>query len=302
MDTVDKTISNYKFNTKEIEKLREEEIDKLLNNKIVASFVNKYNLNREFINSHLVEFIDMAKYDLVCLDCKGYNKCKNSPKGFIKVINLDTLNLEFSKCKYLDKLDGIINKYVIRDFDDDFIDIDFMTILNRPFNNAFKAKLAKVVGKESNKGIYLYGSASVGKTYCIAALTNTLVKTYNLKCAFVNFKKFLISLKENFGTDNDNSNERINVLKKIDILVLDDLGAEKATEWSTYEVLSEILEYRLHENKLTFITSRYNKDELGQLYFRNKILTKRLIDTINSITDSVELVGINYKNISKEGK
>jgi len=79
------------------------------------------------------------------------------------------------------------------------------------------------------------------------------------------------------------------------LLIIDDLGNEKITDWSRDSVLYEVLDYRLR-NKLNkiIINSNYNLYELKELYkVDNEVRAKRFIDLIRSICDDVELVGLN---------
>lgn len=49
---------------------------------------------------------------------------------------------------------------------------------------------------------------------------------------------------------------------KLDLLLLDDIGAETVTNWSRDEILGTILQYRMENNLSTFITSNLNISEL----------------------------------------
>ena len=55
-------------------------------------------------------------------------------------------------------------------------------------------------------------------------------------------------------------------VKEVDVLVLDNLGDEKISEWTRDDVISGILDYRIKNDLLTYITSSYTLDELLSLY------------------------------------
>jgi primosomal protein DnaI len=55
-------------------------------------------------------------------------------------------------------------------------------------------------------------------------------------------------------------------MKKVDMLMLDDLGNEYITEYNISEVLQNVLDYRYKYEKATIITSNYTLDELFEMY------------------------------------
>ena len=55
-------------------------------------------------------------------------------------------------------------------------------------------------------------------------------------------------------------------VKEVDVLVLDNLGDEKISEWTRDDIISGILDYRIKNDLLTYITSSYTLEELSSLY------------------------------------
>ncbi|GAY75012.1 helicase loader DnaI [Sporolactobacillus inulinus] len=65
------------------------------------------------------------------------------------------------------------------------------------------------------------------------------------------------------GAIQDHSvDEKLEVLKKTPVLILDDIGAETITPWIRDEVLGSILQYRMMDHLPTLYTSNFNYDEL----------------------------------------
>ena len=83
-------------------------------------------------------------------------------------------------------------------------------------------------------------------------------------------------------------------IRTLDYLVIDDLGGENVTPWSRDEVLSSIITYRIQNQKPTFYTSEYGKEELMKIYTlrikdaRDKIKVERLLQSI--FTSSLPMV------------
>ena len=289
-----KILDSYSVNQQTVKDLREKAITDLLNDKIINKYLNDNNIDKAFVEDHLVEFMDMANYDHDCLKCKGFSNCTKTPKGFIQIVNKDTAALEYAKCVYYKKLQPLIEGYTMRDFSDDWLTNSIDIVINRSFAPSVKKAFVKVLGHEKNDGIYLYGKTGTGKSYLLACLTNELILGDKVDVCFINFKSFLNNLKNNFDTGTD---ELINQIKNAKVLVIDDLGSEKPSDWSKYDILLEVLESRLDNNKLTCISSRYSLEELNQLYNKSNLLTRRLIDTINSLMSPVLLDGIDYRKV-----
>lgn len=157
-------------------------------------------------------------------------------------------------------------------------------------------KFAENYPNDDLKGLYLYGSFGSGKSYLIAALFNELAKK-NVLSAMVYYPEFLRSLKASFNTD---FKDRFNEIKKIPILLLDDLGAENLTPWSRDEVLGPILQYRMDEKLPTFFTSNLSLEELEEHLAptksaAEKVKARRIIERIKFLSKKIKLTSINRR-------
>ena len=143
------------------------------------------------------------------------------------------------------------------------------------------------------KGLYLSGSFGSGKTFIVSALLNELAKDgYN--SIIVYYPELLRSLKEGFG--NEDFNDRINEIKKCDLLLLDDIGAESITQWTRDEILLPVLDERMNKGMKTYFTSNYSMEELEQQYRlvnkpNNTIASLRILERIRTLSKPVELSG-----------
>ena len=80
---------------------------------------------------------------------------------------------------------------------------------------------------------------------------------------------------------------------KVEVLMLDDLGAEKVTDWVRDEVLGPLLQYRMSQGKTTFFTSNLTIEELEEHFSLTKSSedrARRLIERIKYLTVDMELV------------
>ena len=197
-----------------------------------------------------------------CSHCTSLLCCKNSVRGFCltpKVIN-NSLNFSYQKCTYQEENEKV-NKYL-----NNIYYYEVPTVLKTAsFKNIYRddAKRLDIIKKikafydnykkdNSVKGIYLNGNFGSGKSYLIGALFNELAKL-DYQSAIIYFPEFLRSLKASFNSSIEYQ-ERFEYIKKVPLLLIDDIGAEKLTDWARDEILGSILQYRMDFNLKTLFT------------------------------------------------
>ena len=146
------------------------------------------------------------------------------------------------------------------------------------------------------KGLYLSGNFGSGKSYIVSAMINELVKD-GFTAALVYYPEFLRILKSSFKTDFD---EQFDYARKVDLLLLDDIGAENLTSWSRDEILGPILQYRMDNKLATFFTSNLSIEELEVHLSEgkesiDKLKAKRIIERIRFLTEDLKLISKNQR-------
>lgn len=147
----------------------------------------------------------------------------------------------------------------------------------------------------NHKGLYLHGTFGCGKTFLISAAFNELSKK-RISTEIVYLPELLRDLKSDF----DSFGDRIEYLENVDLLLIDDIGAEKVTEWSRDEILGTILQHRMNNYKTTFFTSNLTIDELEEHLIISsnideKIKARRIIERVKQLTEDMELIGENKR-------
>lgn len=115
------------------------------------------------------------------------------------------------------------------------------------------------------QGIMFTGPVGTGKTHLAAAIANKLIdKLYTV--VFGNVTDIITLIKSSYSAKGDMSEaEIINTITNIDLLVIDDLGKEYATE-NTRMLLYQIIN-RLYENeKPVIVTTNLTADALTVKY------------------------------------
>ena len=120
----------------------------------------------------------------------------------------------------------------------------------------------------------------------------------NIRSVLIYYPEFLRSLKESFNSD---YSEKFNYIKKVPLLLLDDIGAENTSAWSRDEVLGPILQYRMEEHLPTFFTSNLTLMELEKSLSItsggvDKVKARRIIERIKQLTTTMELISKNRRD------
>lgn len=232
-----------------------------------------------------------------CSECKGLSFCKNRLEGHVYYPEYkdEKITFSYAPCKYYKNMKKNETSALDEIKNAKFSDID---ISDKKRTKAIKWLTNFCKEYDINKkckGLYLHGNFGCGKTYLISALFNELKKK-NIDTEIVYYPELLSSLKEDF----DNYGNTMNYLKEVDILLIDDIGAEKVTEWSRDEILGTILQSRMNNYKTTFFTSNLNIEELERHlsvsnYSDDAVKARRIIERIKQLTEDLELVSENRR-------
>ena len=109
--------------------------------------------------------------------------------------------------------------------------------------------------------------------------------------------EFLRDLKASFSSD---FKEKFEFVKKVPLLLIDDIGAEATTVWGRDEIFCPLVQYRMQEHLPTFFTSNLDLKALEEHFSVTKekvdhIKARRIIERINQLTDQVSMVSKNLR-------
>ncbi|HSR68894.1 MAG TPA: ATP-binding protein [Acidobacteriota bacterium] len=105
------------------------------------------------------------------------------------------------------------------------------------------------------RGVLLIGPTGVGKTHLAIAALNHLISRKLVAGKFVDEKVLLKDLQYSYGPDSRMTERELMVpLSEVDVLVWDDLGASRGTEWAR-ETIDTILNDRYLNQRPTILTS-----------------------------------------------
>lgn len=110
--------------------------------------------------------------------------------------------------------------------------------------------------KREGKGLLLWGGYGTGKTYAAACVVNALIDR-GYPCLMTNFARISNTLQGMF----DGRQEYIDSLSRFSLLVLDDLGAERTSEYMQ-EIVFSIIDARYRAGLPLIITTNLAIDEI----------------------------------------
>ncbi len=122
------------------------------------------------------------------------------------------------------------------------------------------------------RGLFLEGQPGVGKTHLAVAVLKQVINNTGARGLFYDTRDLLRVIRSTY--DRSIHTTELEVLRPVmtaDLLVLDDLGAEKTSEWVD-ETMNLIVNTRYNERRLTIFTSNYpdipDDTEPNSLLFR----------------------------------
>lgn len=289
-----------KIDSKNFRKRQAEEYDGALKNEDYKALVKKIKINEEDAKKNTIKLFDSLEELSHCKKCKSLYECQNKVKGYVYFPEMKESNLCFSyiPCKYKKKAMKMAeSKKTNQSILDNAKLKDIKITKNRTeIIKWIKEYYDNFDPYTTNKGLYLHGNFGTGKTYLLAALLNELKTKFGVSVEIVYVQELLRKLKENLNLVGD----KLYYLENVSVLLLDDIGAEKVTEWGRDEILGTILQTRMNNGMPTFFTSNLTIPELEKHLSLTKdnedlVKAKRIIERIKFLTDDIELIGNNYR-------
>ncbi|MGH9475691.1 MAG: ATP-binding protein [Terriglobales bacterium] len=109
-------------------------------------------------------------------------------------------------------------------------------------------------------GLLLYGGVGSGKSHLAVAMAARLLER-GIACRFVDHRALLKQIQATFDPANPLTEAGVvQPLLEVEVLILDDLGVGRATEWAL-ETLHYILNHRYSQQRATIVTTNLEDSE-----------------------------------------
>ncbi|SEC66704.1 primosomal protein DnaI [Paenibacillus sp. GP183] len=297
-------------------KIAEAKVNLVLNDPLIHNFRQKHpevddytlKINMNKLYQHVTE-------NKNCANCPGLELCPNDMQGHYTLLDAEILNgrpfvhEEKVACKLFtakQMQDAISNRIHTFHVDPHVFSraYSYGDILEKDLDRAkavdqINHYVEKTIDNGlQNTGLYLVGSFGTGKTFLMCYMLYQLAKV-GMTGAIVYTPDFAEDLKGMFQ-EPYKLKETIDLLKDVDLLVFDDIGAENLNPWLRDHVMGAILNHRMNR-KPTFFTSNYDLSGLEKHFsFTNKdgdeeFKGQRIMDRIRPFVDLVHVKGSNKR-------
>jgi DNA replication protein DnaC len=107
-----------------------------------------------------------------------------------------------------------------------------------------------------DKGLLFMGPSGVGKTHMAVAALKELIRRGHAGL-FCDYRELLKEIQASYNPASESTEMKIlEPIRTVEILVLDDLGASKPSDW-VRDIVGIVLNARYNENRTTLITTNY---------------------------------------------
>lgn len=120
--------------------------------------------------------------------------------------------------------------------------------------------------KQNGYGFYLWGNVGAGKTHAAIVLANELMEREMVEVLFLNMPEAITRVKNTFDSEIKSEDSKLfERMKEMELLVLDDVGVEKYSDWMA-DQMYQIIDHRWKNRKPMIITSNLSLEDLGKTY------------------------------------
>ena len=137
---------------------------------------------------------------------------------------------------------------------------------------------------KENQGLILYGSVGTGKSYAAAIIANELLEK-KVQVVMTSFIKIL----KDVSTFDDS--ERLQIITNASLLIIDDFGAERGTDYAIEKVY-DIIDGRYRSNQPIILTTNLSIEQMKSC---DDIRYSRIYDRIFEMCYPVKVNGFSWR-------
>lgn len=151
--------------------------------------------------------------------------------------------------------------------------------------------------RKDNVVLLLYGNVGSGKTYIACSIANAIITEYSYTVKMRNFAQILNDLQK--GGFNLDRNEYIEQITNPTLLILDDFGIERNTEYALEQIYN-VINARYLKARPTIITTNLNFKDIEKE--QEDIMLGRIYSRIIEMCLPLRVTGLDRRKIQSKEK
>lgn len=177
-------------------------------------------------------------------------------------------------------IDSEYRDFYLKDIDNSNKDFDFAFRFVEKFDELKKLKT----------GLYIYGDTGNGKTTIAKAIANEIFQK-EYRVLMMSCNKAIQKINEGNGNTQENILHFKQVIKDSDLIVLDDFGASRETDYQL-EKIYNLINYLYENKKVIIITTNISRIDLGK---EDNMTKKRIFDRIIEMTYGIYIKSVGVR-------
>lgn len=147
--------------------------------------------------------------------------------------------------------------------------------------------------REQGTGLLLCGQVGTGKSFLAAAVANELIGQ-GTPCLMTNFSRLISRISEKFGGDQ----KYLDGLNRFDLLIIDDLGAERDSEF-TWEKVMNVIDSRYRAGLPLIVTTNLGPKDFAD---GTDIRRQRIFSRLREMCILLEVTGADRRGKKMQDK
>jgi DNA replication protein DnaC len=147
-----------------------------------------------------------------------------------------------------------------------------------------------------DRGLLFMGTCGVGKTHLSVAILREMIEKKGVSCLFHEFGTLLKEIQNSYNPVPQTSElKMLTPLIEAEVLVLDELGATKPTDW-VRDTMMQVINTRYNDRRLTIFTTNYldGRSSEGDEILEDRIGV-RLRSRLFEMCKTVQIEGEDYR-------
>ena len=235
-------------------------------------YLAKLGLTDQQIRDNIAKVYDFVMDLKYCANCPGVDKCQKENPLFCTKISYHNgfVDREVSPCKKFLQRVEFQNQFLVRDFDDDHLDLTFNDVEDSQPKLEILERYMQYKKKKINNWIYVTGMANTGKSFAVTAVAVDVAKNNLGPVIYANSNKRIAELTELYFKDKEKFKRDFDRYCTVPVLILDDFGNEVKTDLIRDAIIFPLLSTRASKRLFTIIVSDFTINDVVALYSTSK--------------------------------